>query len=106
MEERLSQALGAWQTFNWLFQPGPVTFDTNTQIPSDRVVEGHRAIYAPPTHERRRLRRHRYCRPWKAGGGVAAKRAATQFCAHAPRNQVHEHAPLVLMGRLAALPGL
>ena len=33
MDERLSQALGAWQTFNWLFQPGPVTFDTNTQIP-------------------------------------------------------------------------
>lgn len=22
-----------WQSFNWVFQPGPVTFDTNTQDP-------------------------------------------------------------------------
>ena len=33
MEERLPQPLRAWQSFNWLFQPSPVPFDTNTQIP-------------------------------------------------------------------------
>ena len=104
--ERLSQALRAWQTFNWLFQPGPVTFDTNTQIPRYEwpKVTGlfmYRQLMSGDAEGVTERAGH-----GRPAGEWQPRELPLKCCAHAPRNQVQEHAPMVLMGRLASLPGL